>query len=238
MKVISCLIVDDEPLAVQLLENHIEQMPMLHLEGSCSNAMEALQFIESHSVDLILLDIQMPMLSGVDFLKSIKNPPKVIFTTAFREYALTGYELDIVDYLLKPITFDRFFKAINKYIKLTDNQLNKNINSALENETDSKSYIFVNVNKKYVKILFEDICYVESLKDYIKIHLGDEEVLTKEKISDFEDKLPANFKRIHRSFIVNKEKITAFTAQDVEIGKQEIPIGISYKREVESWLKP
>lgn len=238
MNTINCLIVDDEPLAVQLLEAHVKQMPMLNLVGSCSNAIEALQFLESKAIDLILLDIQMPMLSGVEFLKSLNNPPRVIFTTAFRDYAMTGYELDIVDYLLKPITFERFFKAINKYTNSTDNQIIKENNTYTKSDKSAKeNHIFVNVNKKYVKVDFQDIQYIESLKDYIQIHLISDTVTTKDKISEFETKLSSNFMRVHRSYIVNRDKVTAFTAQDIEIGRQEIPIGVSYKREVENWLK-
>ncbi|MFY0594643.1 LytR/AlgR family response regulator transcription factor [Roseivirga sp.] len=232
---INCLIVDDEPLAVQLLTAHVDQVPMLDLVGTCSNALEALESIKSKPVDLIFLDIQMPILSGIDFLKSLDNPPKVIFTTAFREYAMSGYELDVVDYLLKPITFERFFKSINKYIKQTTSPT-----SSTQNTTSSVSveeFIFVNVNKKHVKVNFSEILYIESLRDYIKINLIDSAVVTKDKISKFETKLPDEFLRVHRSYIVNKMHISAFTAQDIELGRQEIPIGNSYKKMVDSWLK-
>ncbi|OEK04565.1 LytR/AlgR family response regulator transcription factor [Roseivirga misakiensis] len=234
---IDCLIVDDEPLAVQLLTAHVNQVPMLNLIGTCSNAIEAMEKVKSEPVDLLFLDIQMPMLSGIDFLKSLDNPPKVIFTTAFREYAMSGYELDIVDYLLKPITFERFFKAINKYLKQIDNNSPAKAHSLPIEEPKPEEFLFVNVNKKHVKVNFQEIVYIESLKDYIKINLVDGSVITKDKISDFEAKLSGQFLRVHRSYIVNKQHITAFTAQDIELGRQEIPIGVSYKRIVDHWLK-
>ncbi len=228
-----CLIVDDEPLAIQLLESHIAQLPELEVAATSSNAMEAMGILKTERIDLLFLDIQMPMITGVEFLRSVSNPPKVIFTTAYREYAVEGYELDVVDYLLKPITFERFFKAINKYLDQTSPQqvLSDQI---VENE---EGHLFVNVNKKNVKVVFNKVLYVESIKDYIKIHLEDETLVTKEKISDFEVKLPISFLRVHRSYIVNKSKIDAFTAADIEIGPHEIPIGGNYKREVQEALK-
>lgn len=229
-----CLIVDDEPLAIELLETHISLLEQLEVVGTCQNAVKALEVLQNQQVDLMFLDIQMPMLTGIEFLKSLKNPPKVIFTTAYRDYALQGYELDVVDYLLKPISFDRFFKAINKYFQLT-NAVSPSATAVAspQAETASKSYFYVKINKKHHKVLLNEISYIESIKDYVKIHLPDSELVAKEKISEIEAQLPAKqFLRIHRSFIVNLDYITAFTAQDVEIGELELPIGISYKKSV------
>ncbi len=230
-----CVIIDDEPLAITLIEEHISKFSNLTVVAKCNNAIEGFEALKAHEVDLIFLDIQMPMLTGIEFLKSLSNPPKVIFTTAYREYALESYELEVVDYLLKPISFDRFFKAINKYFKSAES---KTISVPVESKLDaSTNHIYVNMNKKHHKVLFDDILYAESLKDYVRIHTTETKIVTKEKISDFEKKLPSHFLRTHRSYIVNSNKITAFTAQDVEIGKLEIPIGISYKQNVLEQLK-
>lgn len=193
--------------------------------------MASFEFIQSGEVDLIFLDIQMPLLTGIDFVKNTTLQPKVIFTTAHRDYAIEGYELDIVDYLLKPISFTRFFKAVNKYrqsLSVTDTTQDT---IPLQQEND---HMYVNVNKKFLKIHFKDISYVDSLKDYIRIHTSEEVIITKDKISAFIEKLPADFLRVHRSFIVNKNKITAFTARDIELGAVEIPIGDQYKSVVKA----
>ncbi len=232
-----CLIVDDEPLAIQLLKAHVEQVSLLELTGTCDNALDAFEVLKSKPVDLLFLDIQMPMLTGVEFLKSLPTPPRVIFTTAYRDYAMEGYELNIVDYLLKPITFERFFKAINKYLELTRSTAPLPQPSELGVPKQDEPHIYINVNKKYHKVLFIDILYIESLKDYLKLHLTEGSLVTKEKISEFMEKLPDSFLRIHRSYIVNQMHITAFTATDIEIGRMEIPIGGNYKMEVMDRLK-
>jgi len=230
-----CIIIDDEPLAIALIEDHVSKFSNLEIVATCQNAIEGFEVLKTYQVDLIFLDIQMPMLTGIEFLKSLNNPPKVIFTTAYREYAIESYELEVVDYLLKPISFDRFFKALNKYFKATET---KSVTVPAESKLDATTrHIYVNMNKKHYKILFEDILYAESLKDYVRIHTLETTIITKEKISDFEQKLPACFLRTHRSYIVNTNKITAFTAQDVEVGAIEIPIGISYKQNVLEVLK-
>ena len=232
-----CLIVDDEPLAIQLLQSHVEQVPNLELVTTCDNALEAFEVLKRESIDLLFLDIQMPMLTGVEFLKSLANPPKVIFTTAYRDYAMEGYELNIVDYLLKPITFERFFKAINKYFEVTQAATPTMPIPARSAEPPVNDHLFINVNKKYHKVRFADILYIESIKDYLRIYTDAEPLTTKEKIGEFIEKLPGQFIRVHRSFIVNKDKVTAFTATDVEIGRTEIPIGGNYKMQVIEALK-
>ncbi len=232
-----CLIVDDEPLAIQLLKSHVEQLPNLELVDTCDNALEAFEVLKSKAVDLLFLDIQMPMLTGVEFLKSLAQPPKVIFTTAYRDYAMEGYELNIVDYLLKPITFERFFKAINKYHGLHGTVAPSAPVMPKQQQEAQNDHLFINVNKKYHKVLFSDILYIESLKDYLRIHTTTDSITTKEKISEFVEKLPEGFIRVHRSFIVNKKKVTAYTASDIEIGLKEIPIGGNYKLQVIEALK-
>jgi DNA-binding LytR/AlgR family response regulator len=232
---VKCIIIDDEPLAVSLIETHVAKFPNLEVIATCSNAMEGFEILKLKPVDLIFLDIQMPLLTGIEFLKSLSNPPKVIFVTAYREYAIESYELEVVDYLLKPISFDRFFKAINKYFKSVES--NYKPETVISEKKQNSDFIYVNVNKKNHKILFSEIIYTESLKDYIQVHTNDTSILTKYKISDFEQKLPKNFLRTHRSYIVNIDKITAFTAHDVEIGTIEIPIGVSYKKKVHNTLK-
>lgn len=234
-----CLIVDDEPLAIALLKSHVEQVSMLEIADISDNALDAFEVLKTQQVDLLFLDIQMPMLTGVEFLKSLPNPPKVIFTTAYRDYAMEGYELNIVDYLLKPITFERFFKSINKYFDLakSTNAPTAPLAAPPVKAVPDEGHLYINVNKKHHKVLFRDILYVESLKDYLRIHLTEGSLITKDKISEFMEKLSYDFLRIHRSYIVNQKHITAFTATDIEMGKIEIPIGGNYKMEIMERLK-
>ena len=227
---VKCLIVDDEPLALKLISKHIQQIPQLEIIASCQNALEAFDILKKEPIDLIFLDIQMPVLTGMDFAKSLQNPPSIIFTTAYRDYAVESYELEVVDYLLKPIAFNRFFKAITKYLN-TRPALPATPKMELA-ESPIDRHLYVNVNKKYVKVLFADILYAESLKDYVRIHTPQQSITTKDTMAEFEKKLPASFLRIHRSFIVNLEKVTAYTTQDIEIGTKEIPIGVRYKKGV------
>lgn len=230
---IRCLVIDDEPLALQVIQTHLEKIRGVEVVATFQNPLSALDMIKSTKIDLIFLDIEMPLLTGIDFLKTLQNPPKVIFTTAYRNYATESYELDVVDYLLKPISFPRFLKAVNKYMNL----VNMTATESIIKEVAANDYLFVNSNKKFIKLNFEDILYVESIKDYIKVYLHDTSVITKDSISNFNQKLPKEFLRIHRSFIVNTNKITAFTKVDVEIDEREIPIGASYKDDVIAFLK-
>lgn len=230
MNKVKCLIVDDEPLARKLLLGHAQQMDMLEVVGECSNAIKASEALRNTEVDLLFLDIKMPQITGIDFLKMLRNPPAVIFTTAYREYALEGFELDVVDYLLKPVTFDRFFKAVEKYHQ---RMLPKDITSKILSPQEHDS-IYIKVGSKFHKLDTSEITYIESIKDYVMIHrTGKEKLSAKYKISDLEEDLKGKqFIRIHRSFIVNLKNITAFTQQDVEIGTVELPIGNSYKEYV------
>lgn len=231
---ISCIVVDDEPLARSLLESHIADVPFLEHKGSFKNALLASQFLTTNQVDVMFLDIQMPKITGIDFLKSIANPPTVIFTTAYREYAVESYELQAQDYLLKPITFERFFTAVSRLQVVSP----KAIETISQETVSSPAHIFVQLNKKHVKVILQYIKYVESIKDYLKIHTTTETLVIKERISHFIEQLPSDqFLRVHRSYIVNKDQVTAFTQQDIEIGQIEIPIGGKYKDHVLGILK-
>ena len=233
---IKCLVVDDEPLAVKLMVKHIEQVPQLLFIGQCSNAIEAMAFLKENETDLVFLDIQMPVLTGIDFVKSLHHLPAIIFTTAYRDYAVESYELEVVDYLLKPITFPRFLKAIQKYEGHHSGAMTTEISTS-QTYSEIPSWMYVNVNKKHVKIHFAEVLYVESIKDYVRIHTEEESYMTKDTLTDFCLRLPDHFLRVHRSFAVNSHRVTAFTTQDVEIGEKEIPIGSSYKEFVILELK-
>ena len=225
----NCIIVDDEPLAIEIVESYVSRVDQLQLSGTFRNAIAAFTFLQQNPVELIFLDIQMPRLSGIEFLKTLKSPPKVIFTTAFRDYALDGFELEVVDYLLKPISFERFLKAIAKAMHkdTAQTQLPKIQEPAADN------YVFFKVDKKMVKTKMNDILYIESIKDYVKVRTAEKEIITQQKISYLEESLPKDqFLRIHRSFIINRERIDAYSATDVEIGKHHIPIGRNYKNDV------
>ena len=231
---IRCIVVDDEPLARSLLEQHIADVPFLEHKGSFKNALLASQFLTTNQVDVLFLDIQMPKLTGIDFLKSVSHPPTVIFTTAYREYAVESYELQAHDYLLKPITFERFFTAVSR-LKVSPSTT---IETTPQVAHISPAHIFVQVNKKHVKVILQYVKYIESIKDYLKIHTTTETLVIKERISHFIEQLPEDqFLRVHRSYIVNKDHVTAFTQQDIEIGRLEIPIGGKYKEHVISVLK-
>ena len=228
---ISCLLVDDEPLALELLANHLQQFEKFEIVATCANAMEALQVLNDRPVDLLFLDIQMGVISGIDFLKSLKAPPKTILTTAHREFALEGYELDLIDYLLKPITFDRFFRAIERYLRHTSPR-----NAPIILPTRSPE-IILKAGTKHYKLDTTSILYIESVKDCIRIYGQESDTLVKYKIGDAERELrQQGFVRIHRSFIVNTHKVTAFSAAKITIGKKEIPIGTNYKSAITALL--
>ena len=230
---INVLIVDDEPLAQDVLETYVEKLPELNLVGKCNNALEANEMLKKDKIDLILLDIQMPQLTGIDFLKTLTNPPKVIFTTAYPNYALEGFELNAVDYLLKPISLERFIKAINKVLELTGNNSNSNSSGSDNNQ----EYTFVKADKKLVKVNFNDIIYIEGLKDYVIIRMDESRVITLQTMKSLESKLPnQTFRRIHRSYIINLNKINAIVGNMVEVMEKgqakHIPIGKNYREEL------
>ena len=234
MQKINCLIVEDEPLAAEVLEDYISQVPFLQLVRTCGDAIYALEILQCEKVDLIFLDIHLPRLKGLDFVKTLNNPPKIIVTSAYQDYALQGYELNLVDYLLKPIEFRRFVNAVNK----ARQQMEVYRFSDVPNNTPERAYLFFNVGKKRVKMFVDEILYIESLKEYIRVISRDKAILTKCQLGDTEDLLKnQNFIRIHRSFIVAKNKIDAFSATDIEIGGKLIPIGRSYKEQVYAALE-
>lgn len=229
---IKCLIVDDEPPAREVLKRYVEETPGLELRGECANAVQALGFLQQQAIDLIFLDIRMPQLTGVDFLKSLKHTPKVIFTTAYSEYALEGYELDIVDFLMKPVRFERFLKAVNKAFPL-QNAITPGEEPAPAKEKRIESFVYFRADRKMVKVLLSDILYIESMKDYVKVITDGHPIITKQSISSVETMLPEKkFIRTHRSFIVSVDKIKSFTNELIEIGKTEIPIGKLYRNTV------
>src|SRR6266513_3102137 len=231
-KKISCLAIDDEPPALDVLKKYISSVQSLELVGTCTDAVEALNFIRQRPVDLIFLDIQMPQILGTDFLRTLKNPPKVIFTTAFRKFAIEGFELDAVDYLLKPISFERFLKAVNKVM---DASLNGTltIESEQQSKTSADPYIYLRSDRKMIKVALSDILYIESIKDYIKVVATSGTVITKQSISSIEETLPRDmFIRIHRSYIVSVSNVESYNHELIWIAKQELPISRMYRHEV------
>lgn len=234
MQKFRCLIVEDEPLAAEILEDYIHQVPFLELIAKCNDAVYALEILQKENIELIFLDIHLPKLTGVDFIKILKEPPQIIITSAYQEYALEGYELNVVDYLLKPIEFSRFLMAVNK-VKNPNKIETSNSAKAVPLE---RPYLFFNVSKKKVKMFLDEILYIESFKEYIKVYSKDKTILTKFQLGEIEDILSKNnFLRIHRSFIVARDKIDAFSATDIEINGQQIPIGRSYKEVVFATLE-
>jgi len=236
-KKISCLAVDDEPPALDVLRKYISSVQSLELVGTCSDAVEALNSIRQRSVDLIFLDIQMPQILGTDFLRTLKNPPKVIFTTAFRKFAIEGFELDAVDYLLKPISFERFLKAVNKVMDVSFNGTLSLESVEQTNKVQADNNIYLRSDRKMIKVALSDIMYIESLKDYIKVVATSGIVITKQSISSIEETLPKDmFMRIHRSFIVALNKIESYSNELIWVGKTELPISRMYRHEVEKVL--
>ena len=225
-----CVIVDDEPLARDLIRGHVEKLENFEIVAECDNAMKALSALREKHVDLIFMDIQMPQITGIEFLKTLKHPPKVIITTAYREYALEGFELDVVDYLVKPITFERFLKSVNKFYQMCQVQ---NVPNSTSDKAQEESFIYVKENKKVIKVYLSEIRYIEGLSEYVQIYTDKRKIITKTSMALMEEKLPAsNFLRIHKSYIVQVSKIEAFTANTIEIQGKELPIGRNYKNAV------
>lgn len=230
MSNIKCIIVEDEPLAVKVLSDYISQVPFLEIQGIFKDAILATDFLRDHHTDLIFLDLHLPKLKGMAFLKTLTHPPAVIITTAYHQYAVEGFDLNVTDYLLKPFEFERFLIAVNK-VKSAQKETEK------PNESrEIKDYLFLNVQKKKVKILFSDIMYVESQREYIKIVTTKNEYISKISTHEIEELLPANlFKRIHRSFIVSLNKIESYNTEMVEVNGVSIPIGRGYRDVIEKW---
>ena len=224
---IKCLLVDDEPIALDILATYVRQVEALELVGRCRSAVEAFTILQSKPVDLLFVDIQMPQLSGLDLLRTLPNPPKAVITSAYREYALDGYELDVLDYLIKPIPFDRFMKAVGKMLT---HRPATSFQSSLPVE---EPFIFVREDRKLIRLLLRDIVSLESLRDYVKIRTTTQEVVTRQTISYYEELLPKDrFLRVHRSFMVAVAKIDAITEKHLDVGGQHLAIGRSYKQQV------
>lgn len=237
LKKIKCLIIDDEPPAQVVLKKYIAQVTALELSGACDNAMEAISFLQTEPVELLFLDIEMPGLLGTNFIRTINNPPKVIFTTAYREYAVEGFELNAVDYLLKPISFDRFITAVNKVLQLNFQPISKNLQGNEQDKEHSHPFLYLRADRRMVKILFDEILFIESLKDYIKIVTLSKTIVCRQSISSLENMLPKDaFLRIHRSYIVAINRIDSFNGETIDIAKNELPIGRLFKHDVNSQL--
>jgi two-component system, LytTR family, response regulator len=233
---LNCLIVEDEPLARNLLKDYVGKVSFLNLVGETSNPLEAIEILNNNQIDLLLLDIQMPEITGMTLLKVLQKKPYVILTTAYSEYALESYELDVIDYLLKPITFDRFLKAVNKVSQRIQNEIESPAKEAMASEVNS-SFFFVKDGTKLVKVVFDDLLYVEGLKDYIILHTTTKKIVTLQRIKNIELQLPSHqFIRIHNSFIVSLDAIESIYKEKVQIGKVEIPISDSYKKSFKEFI--
>ncbi|MCW3084420.1 MAG: two component transcriptional regulator, LytTR family [Bacteroidetes bacterium] len=232
MKKINCLIVDDEPPALHLIKGYVNKTPFLELKGKCANAFEAMELMNSNSIDLLFLDIQMPDLNGIEFSRTLTNGPKIILTTAFEKYALEGFRIDALDYLLKPFNYEEFLKAANKAKEWFRTKLNP------EQKTETDSFLYVKSEYKQIKIDLNKVLFFEGLKDYVKIHLedADKAVLSLISLKALEEQLPSKFMRVHRSFIINLEKIEAIERTQVIIGKNHIRIADQHKNEFMEYL--
>ncbi|HEX8333498.1 MAG TPA: LytTR family DNA-binding domain-containing protein [Segetibacter sp.] len=229
MSKINCIVIEDEPLATKVLVDYISQVPFLNLQGTFKDAILATDFLRDHQTNLMFLDIHLPKLKGMAFLKTLTNPPAVIITTAYHQYAVEGFNLNVKDYLLKPFDFDRFLMAVTK-VKSAQVETKQT-----SERSEMKDFIFLNVQKKKVKILFSEILYIESQREYIKIVTTKTEYLSKMSTHEIEELLPSNlFKRIHRSFIISVSKIVSYTAEEVDVNGVPIPIGRGYRDIIES----
>jgi len=230
---VRCFIVDDEPIAIGIIETYLQRLDGFRVEGTYTNPIKAFEALQHARVDLLFLDISMPELTGIELLSTLRNRPEVVFTTAYRDFAPEGFELDAVDYLLKPISFERFLKAIDKfYVRASRNRPEPS--PVVSDANAGSGYMFVRADRKNIRVNISDILYLESLRDYVRIVTADDKIITKETIAHFENLLPAaNFLRVHRSYIVARDKITALSADGLEVGKHLIPVGRMYKLMVE-----
>lgn len=227
----NCIIVEDEPLAAEVLQDYIRQVTFLNLKAVCVDAIYAMELLQKEKIDLVFLDVNLPRLKGLDFLKTLQHPPHIIIVSAYHEYALEGYEHNVVDYLLKPVEFSRFLMAVNKLKQADSTGMSLNAGSG------ERASLFFNVGKKKVRIYLDEILYIESLKEYIRIFTKSKSILTKYQLGQIEELLAKNnFLRVHRSFIVSRDKIDAFSATEVEVDAKKIPIGRSYKELVQTSL--
>lgn len=222
---IKCVIIDDEPLAIRVIESHLSKINTFTVVATFTNPLEAMEILQTGDIDVVFLDINMPLINGLDYVKTLQNPPLIVMTTAYREYAVESYELDVLDYLVKPIPFTRFMKTVNKI----NNALSANSN----NLEEDNAHIFIKIDKKLVKIYLDEVLYVESLKDYIKITTTTDTYLVHQTLTSFTDALPQeNFIRIHRSYTISIQKVNAIIGNMVEINGLQIPIGRNYVQEV------
>lgn len=223
---VKCLIVDDEPLARKLMASHIAKIETLSVVAECASAFQAINQVRAHAVDLIFLDIQMPELSGLEFIRTLKNPPSIILTTAHRDFAIEAFDLNVLDYLLKPVSFERFLKSVNKYFEHLPNH-SPSVNAPFNDE----DFIYVKADRKSHKILLNEILYIESLDNYVKIFLNGKTLVSRENISTLEEKLPSDkFVRIHRAFLVSVKKISIVTGEGLQVGGKELPFGRAFKK--------
>jgi DNA-binding LytR/AlgR family response regulator len=233
----NCLIIDDEPIAIRVIKKHLAAFPDFKIVAECNNAIEAMPVLSKKKIDLLFCDIQMPQITGVDFIRSLSHPPRIILTTAYREYAIEGYELNVLDYLLKPISFERFTKAINKFMEMESHKPDQS-NFQQENSNATSEYLFLKADKKHYKVNLNDILYFESLGDYVIAFSNDKKIVTKERLSHLAESLPAEqFMQIHRSYLVSISKIESVGPGYVEINKKKLPVGRSYKPELSKLLE-
>jgi two-component system, LytTR family, response regulator len=232
---LNCIITDDEPIALEILENYIRQVPGLHLAGKCKDAMETFALMRSVKTDVLFMDIQMPGLNGIDYIRSLRNPPAIVLTTAFPEFAIDGYELDVTDYLLKPFGFERFLKAVDKIISQV---APKEALMPQGGESALTTCLFVKSNNEYVNVYFPDILYIEAMENYVRIHLENKVITALATMKNIEFKLPQKtFLRIHKSYIVNLEKVESIKNHVFKIGMKEIDTGNFYRKHVFAFLK-
>lgn len=234
---IRTLIVDDEPHAIEVIENYLQNFADIEIVAKCPDAIKAFQILQQKPIDLMFLDVKMPGLTGTDLVKSLKEPPQIIFTTAYSEYAVDGFNLNALDYLVKPIPFDRFLKAMDKALKHFGSQKQLVI-AEKQTSVGSDKFLYLKVDRKMVKINVNEVCWIESVKDYVKVVLPDKVLVSKQKISLLEELLPEDrFCRIHRSFIIAIDKVESYYAYAVEILGKELPIGRNYKQHAQKCFK-
>ena len=234
MKNYNCLIVDDEHLARTLLENYLAKIPFLDLSGKCKNPLEAMKIMKEQKIDILFLDIQMPEITGIEFLKTLTDPPVVILTTAYQEYALESYQLDVTDYLLKPFSLERLVKAVNKAVKLLELKNSAGQKSVAEQiQETEKNFLNIKVDHKIKRVSYDEIQFIEGMKEYLAVYTKSEKFITLDSLKNFEEKLPSNkFIRIHKSYIVSIDKISSLDGNQVNINNKLLPIGKSYKTEL------
>lgn len=231
-----CLIIDDEPLAIKLIRSHLSKIDSFEIAGECRNALKAVEFLKSEKIDLMFLDINMPEITGLDFLKSLPDPPYVIITTAYREYAIDGYDLDVVDFLLKPISFERFLKAINRYCNR--NRISISDNDKSRNESPDKKNIYIQDGKNIYRLEYDDIKYFEGYGEYVKVITNSKSYTVRDSLADFAGRLPEDsFLRIHKSYIVNLQKITGFSTVHVLLENIQLPIGRIFREKAVKVLR-